>query len=51
MSRDNPVFSSRTWSERLNMPLPDPLPWGLYELIVEGEFLRRMGVTEGQINA
>lgn len=47
MSKDNPVFSSRTWSGRLNTPLPDPLPWDLYELVVEAEFLRRMNETEG----
>lgn len=40
-----PVMSSRMWSERTGIPLPDPLPWQLYELITEEEFRKRVGST------
>lgn len=37
------VMSSRIWSERLDIPLPDPLEWQLYELLTEKEFRKRVG--------
>jgi hypothetical protein len=43
VSKSDPVMSSFIWSERLDIVLPDPLPWDLYELITEQEFRKRTG--------
>jgi hypothetical protein len=47
---DNPVVSSHTWSEVLDIPLPDPLPWPLFELIHEDEFRKRIEKEVGSPN-
>jgi hypothetical protein len=48
MGKDNPVMSSFMWSERLGVPLPDPLPWDLYALLTEAEFNKRVGTTNSK---